>query len=139
MVCAASSGLSLTVSITTSASVGVWHGFRSELPLAVAVGADEAFALEVQKDGLRRFLGAQFDGVNHDFGIGGRLVRIRDASEFLDDAGASLGVQALAVALFTNFERGGCVHQYKPSERFNHLPHRFTRRFIGRNRSANGD
>src|SRR6202043_3819773 len=62
--------------------------------LPVAVGADKALALEVQNNGLRRFLGAQLGGVNHDFGVGWRLVRIRDAGEFLDDAGASFSVQA---------------------------------------------
>src|SRR5713101_227394 len=107
--------------------------------LAVAVGADKALALEVQNDGLRRFLGAQLGGVNYDFGIGWRLIRIRDAGEFLDDAGASLGVQAFTVALFTHFDRGGCVNQNKPAERFNHLSHRFASRLIRSDRSADRD
>src|SRR5208283_1887107 len=100
---------------------------------------DETLALEVQKDGLRRFLGAQLDGVNHDFGIGGRLVRIRDASEFLDDAGASLGVQAFAVALFTDFERSSAVHQYKAADRLNQLPDVLAGRLIRSDGSANRD
>jgi hypothetical protein len=49
----------------------------------------------VQKDGLRRVLGAQLGGVDHDFGIGGRLVRIRDAGEFLDDAATSEKVKRI--------------------------------------------
>jgi hypothetical protein len=63
--------------------------------LAVAVGADEALALEVQQDGLRRFLGTQLGSIYHDFGIGGRLVRIRDAGEFLDDAATSEKVKRI--------------------------------------------
>src|SRR5882762_991825 len=107
--------------------------------LAVAVGADKALALEVQNNGLRRFLGAQLGRVNHDFGIGWRLVRIRDAGEFLDYTGASLRVQAFTVALFTHFDRCGCVNQNKPAERFNHLPHRFASRLIRSDRGADRD
>src|ERR1700676_428155 len=44
--------------------------------LRVAVGADKALTLEVQNNGLRRFLGAQLGRVNHDFGIDRRLVGI---------------------------------------------------------------
>src|SRR5580658_2568129 len=110
-----------------------------ELASPVAVRADEAFALEVQKDGLRRFLGAQLGSVNHHFGVAWRLVRIRDAGEFLDNAGASFGVKAFPVALFTDFDRGSRVHQYKPAERFNHLPYRGARRLVRSDRSADRD
>ena len=93
----------------------------------------------MQNNGLRCFLGGQFGGVNHNFGIGRRLVWIRDAGKFLDDAGASLGVKALTVALFTDFDRGGRVHQYESSERVNHLPHGFARRFVGSDGRAHGN
>src|SRR5271165_3270343 len=107
--------------------------------LSVAVGSDKALALKVQNDGLRRFLGAQFGRVNHDFGISGRLVGVRDAGKFLNNAGASLGVQAFAIALFTDINGSGGVHQYETAKRFDHLAHRLTRRRIRRNRSADGD
>ena len=105
----------------------------------VAVGADEALALEVQNNGLRRFLGAQLGGVDHDFGINGRFVRIGDAREFLNDAGASLGVQALTVALFAHFDRSRRVHQNESAERLNHLPYCFARRFIRSDGGADCD
>src|SRR5260370_2937940 len=68
-----------------------------------------------------------------------RIVRIGDGGEFLDDAGTSLGVQALAVALFADFDRGGSVTHNKPAERFNHLPHRFASRLIRSDRGADRD
>ena len=44
-------------------------------------------------------------------GMFGCLVRVRDARELLDDPGACLGVQALAVAALADLDRGRKVHE----------------------------
>src|SRR5580658_7785285 len=65
----------------------------------VVIYADVAFALEVQENLLRCFLGREIRGVNHDIRIGGGFVGIGDAGELLEHAGTSLCVKAFAVAL----------------------------------------
>src|SRR6202140_5067629 len=112
---------------------------NTNVPLSVAVSSHEAFALEVQNDGLRRFLGAQLGGVDYDFGIGRRLIRIGDAGEFLYDAGASLGVQPFSIALLTNIDGRSRMHQNEAAERLDHLPHCFTSRLIRCNGRADCD
>src|SRR5687768_11106681 len=71
----------------------------------------EAFLLQVLEDRVCGLLGREVAGVEHHLGVGGSLVRIRDAGELLDDPGTRLGVHALAVALLADLDRGGEVHQ----------------------------
>ena len=82
----------------------------------LVVGADEAFAFEVQDDLLRGFFWCQFGGIDDNFGVLGLLVRIRDTSELLKDAGAGLGVQTFTVALFAGFNRRGNVDKNEPAK-----------------------
>src|SRR5690606_11242962 len=69
----------------------------------------------------------------------GRLVRIADAREFLDHAGARLRVKALAVAFLADFERGRDVHFDETTRRLDHLAHFAARAGIRRDRRADGD
>src|SRR5438067_9356902 len=85
--------------------------------------ADETLALEVEQDLLRCLGRTQMRGVEDDFGIRGRLVRIRDSSEFLHDAGARLGVESFAVASLADRERRRDVDEHVPALRLDHRPH----------------
>src|SRR5580765_3933827 len=90
----------------------------------------------MEDDGLRGFLRTQLSGVNHNLGIRGRFVRIRNTCEFFYDPSARLGIQALAVALFTNVNRSRHVNENEPAERLDHLTDSFTGGLIRSNRSA---
>ena len=72
--------------------------------LRLGFGADVTFALQMQDDLLGGFVGRDLGGVDRDFGVGRSLVGIGNAGELLDDAGAGLGVQSLAVAAFADLQ-----------------------------------
>ena len=88
---------------------------------------------------MRRFFRTQLPGVNHNLGIGGRFIGIRNTSELLDDSRARLGVQALPVALFAYVNRSRHVHEDEPTERLDHLPDSLACGLIGSNRSTHCD
>src|SRR5882672_289735 len=70
----------------------------------------EAALLEVVEDRLGRLLDRLLAGVHGHLGIERVLVRVADARELLDDAGAGLLVETLGVALLDHFERRLDVH-----------------------------
>src|ERR1700688_3508227 len=86
--------------------------FRDGSTLRRHAGAQVALALEVEQDLLRRLLRRQGAGVDRHLGVGGLLVGVGDAGELLDQARPRLGVEALAVALLADLERGGDVDQH---------------------------
>src|SRR5579863_4724131 len=97
-----------------------------------SVYSDEALAFQMQNDFLRGFLGRKFPGVDRHFGIGGSFIGIGDPSELLEDAGAGLGVQALAVTLLADFDRSRDVHQDEASVGLDHLANVFAGSVVGR-------
>src|SRR5438874_866255 len=101
--------------------------------------SDEAFSLKMQNDLLCGFFGCHFRGVNHHLGIPGFLVGIRDASELLQDSGARLGVQSLAIPLFANFERRRNMHQDESAQGLDHGAYVFTDGVVRRNRGTDRD
>ena len=60
---------------------------------------------------LGSFFGRKFASVDCDFGIWWNFVGIGDPGEFLENAGAGLGIQAFAVALFADINPGRDVYQ----------------------------
>ena len=66
---------------------------------------DEASAQKVFEDGPRVLLGGVRCGIQSDLWIEGTLIRVVDAGETLDLAPASLGIEALAIALLARIER----------------------------------
>src|SRR3984885_14042557 len=100
---------------------------------------DEAFPLQVQNDLLRCLFGGKLACVNGDFGVGRNFVRIRDASEFLENSGARFGIQPFALPSPANIDRRGDVHQKDPAVGLNHLAHVLASRVVRRDRSANSD
>ena len=66
---------------------------------------DEASAQKVFEDGPRVLLGGVQCGIQSDLWIEGTLIRVIDAGETLDLAPASLGIEALAIALLARIER----------------------------------
>jgi len=69
------------------------------------LAADEASAQKVFDDGPRVVLGSVQCGIQSDLWIEGTLRRVVDAGETLDLAPASLGIEALAIALLARIER----------------------------------
>jgi len=57
--------------------------------------------LQFQQYPLHCFIHADAAGVDSEFWFLRHFIRVADAGEFLDDAGASFGVEAFAVAPFT--------------------------------------
>src|SRR5579864_2953788 len=86
--------------------------------LSSPVDADEAFALEMKNNLLRRFARRQLARINGDFGILRSLIRIGDSRELLQNARACLGIKSLAVALLAHFHRSRNVHQDESTMRF---------------------
>ena len=72
-------------------------------------------------------------------GILRRLVGIGDAGELLDDAGAGLGVEALAVAALADLERGRDVDLEEAAGGLDHVAHLGAGRGVGGDRRADGD
>ena len=56
-------------------------------------------------------------GVDHQLGVGGRLVRVVDPGHAGDQPGPRLRVEALAVARLAHLERRGDVHQHEAGRR----------------------
>ena len=54
---------------------------------------------------MRRFFGGELFRLDHQFGVGRLFVGVGDAGELLDDPGAGLGVEALAVPGLALLER----------------------------------
>src|SRR5215472_7216702 len=104
-----------------------------------SVYSDEAFTLEVQNNFLSRFLGRQFPSVDCNLGIRRSFIGIRDPGEFLQNAGASLGIQALAVTLLADFYRSCDVHKDESSIGLDQLPHVFAGSVIRSDRRTNRD
>ena len=77
----------------------------------------------MQNNLLRRFLGRQFARIDGNFRVRRNLVRIGNAGELFENAGACLGIETFAVALLANLHRSGHMHQNESAVRINHLPH----------------
>src|SRR5215469_5897357 len=99
-----------------------------------SIHADKPFPLEMQNDLLRRFLGRQVGRVDRYLRIGRRFVRIGDSGELLNHAGACLGIQPLAIALFADFNRSRHVHQDESAIGIDQLSHVLAGGVIRRNR-----
>src|SRR5262245_34191229 len=67
--------------------------------------ADEAEGLELHDDAVGRQVRRELRRIDPQLRIVGRLVRIADAREALDDPRASLRVQPLPVARLANLDR----------------------------------
>src|SRR5215472_6981661 len=104
-----------------------------------SVYSDEALALQVQNNFLGGFFGRQLASVNCHFRIWRNFVGIGDPGEFLEDASSCFGIQALAVALLADLDRGCDVNQDEATVRFDHLTHVFPRGIVWSNGSTDGD
>src|SRR6185437_16359715 len=110
---------------------------RSRRKCRIGTDSHKALLFQMQNYFLSCFFRAQLRGIDHDLGIRRRFVRVGDTSELLYDSRAGLGIQTLAITLFTGFDRSGNVHQDEPSVGFNHLSYLATHRVVWSNGSAN--
>jgi len=72
-------------------------------------------------------------------GVGRLLVGIADAGEFLQDAGARLGVETFAVTAFAHVHRSGEVDENETADGFDEGTDIFAGCVVGRDRGADGD
>src|ERR1700737_1366196 len=93
----------------------------------------------MQDDLLRGFFGEQLGSIHDNFGVRRRLVRIGDPGKLLDDSRPCFGIQALAVALLTNLQGGGQVHENEASPGLDHLPDLPADGVVRGDRSTDGD
>src|SRR5438477_10913096 len=93
----------------------------------------------MENDFLGRFVRTKVGSIDDNFGIRWLFIRIRHAGEVLEYAGPGLRVETLAIALFTNLNRGRKMHHYKSAKRLNHRSYLFSGGVIGCDRSADGD
>src|SRR6266571_2208979 len=101
--------------------------------------SDEAFPLQMQDDFLGRLLRRQLRCVHPHFGVSRHLVGIRYSGKFLQDPGTSFRVEALSIALLTNFYRRGEVHKNEGAEWLNQFADVLARRVIRRYRRADSN
>src|SRR5207237_5489549 len=90
------------------------------------INANESLALQMQNDLLGGFFGRQIRGVDDYLGIFWLLIRIRNTSELIHNAGTSLSVMTFAIALLTGFERSRELHLNESSNQFEHTEYLFT-------------
>src|SRR5215470_9568766 len=100
---------------------------------------DEALLLEVQNNFLRCLLRIQIAGIDRHLRIRRQFIGIGNAGEFFDDPGTRLGIQALAIALFTYLHRCGHVHQNESAVRLDHVANVLAYRVVRRDGRANRD
>src|SRR5277367_785029 len=105
----------------------------------VSVDPDESLTLQMQNDLLRCLFGTEFGRIDHNLGIRGLFVRVRNARELLENASASLGIQTLTVALFTGLHRGRDVNQNEAAAGLNHAAYGFASGVIRSDGSADRD
>src|SRR5580765_6106283 len=95
-----------------------------------SVHSDEALALKVQNNFLRRFFWRQIPGVDGHFRISWRFVWIRDAGELLENSRSGLCVKSLAVPLLADIHGSRDMNENEPSVRFDHLTNVLARRIV---------
>src|SRR5713226_6990516 len=93
----------------------------------------------MQKDLLNGLFGSQLAGVDDYIRVGRNLVGIRNPGELLDEAGAGLGIQTLAVAALADFKGRGEMHQDESAVRLNDGAHLLAHVVERGDRGADGD